>query len=87
MVSSDIKEIASKQKLPDHADANEVTLRSFFFLFEECVKISILGIQNFFVCISPQKLYKDLMSWRVKTDKQIEEISNSLTSTQVVTIN
>jgi|APAra0007618407_1042631.scaffolds.fasta_scaffold24928_1 hypothetical protein len=32
LVSSEIKELVSKQNLPDHADANEVTLRSFFSL-------------------------------------------------------
>ncbi|CAE6117018.1 unnamed protein product [Arabidopsis arenosa] len=52
-MKSDIKELALKQKLPDHADANE-------------------------------KLCKDLMSWRVNTDKQIVEITKSLTSTQVM---
>jgi hypothetical protein len=31
-MKSEIKELVSKQNLPDHADANEVTLRSFFSL-------------------------------------------------------
>jgi hypothetical protein len=55
LVSSEIKELVSKQNLPDHADANE-------------------------------KLFKELKSWRENTDKQIVEISESLTSTQVETI-
>ncbi|VVB17457.1 unnamed protein product [Arabis nemorensis] len=50
-MKSDIKELASKQKLPDHDDATE-------------------------------KLHKDLITWRAKTDKQIVDISSSLTSTQ-----
>ncbi|XP_019083910.1 PREDICTED: protein DYAD-like isoform X1 [Camelina sativa] len=50
-MKSEIKELAAKQKLPDHAEATE-------------------------------KLCKDLMSWREKADKQMLEISNSLTSTQ-----
>ncbi|VYS67706.1 unnamed protein product [Arabidopsis thaliana] len=50
-MKSEIKELVSKQNLPDHADANE-------------------------------KLFKELKSWRENTDKQIVEISESLTSTQ-----
>lgn len=48
---------------------------------DESIRLRVSKL--FSVCISFQKLIKDFMSWRVKTDKQIAEISNSLASTQV----
>ncbi|XP_024007513.1 uncharacterized protein LOC18013420 [Eutrema salsugineum] len=72
-MKSEIKNLVSKQKLPNHADATEKLLKEFMSWRVKTDK-QIAEISN--SLSSTQCMVKELILWKDKVDKQLVAISN-----------